>query len=396
MALSVNVLFFIAGAGILQAFFLAGLIYFHPNSDRSVNKFLALYIFWLCLPMFTPLLFQFIAWQALILVEPFLLLSGPFLYLYIRSFKESITFQKAWPHFILFVIYLGVDFMLFQLWLKRFPIEPTVPAEVVRDPWSLLRASIRIAQIITYPLISLQVLRKYQRSIAQLFSETSKIDLAWINWIIKGCLALAFAMMTLHFLIVKNPENFGLFILINTALVTPYIYIVAFKGLMQPMLWQLKAGVTKEAVHQELKIVESIEVESEKVNSRNDKFVLSNEKREEIVAKTLAAMENEKLYLKTELTLQDISDQLRIPAYQISQAINEGLKKTFYDLVNGYRVEEAKRLLTDPKNKNNKILAVAFDSGFNSKTTFNTVFKKFTGHTPSDFKEQHSIVLAEA
>jgi AraC-like DNA-binding protein len=66
------------------------------------------------------------------------------------------------------------------------------------------------------------------------------------------------------------------------------------------------------------------------------------------------------------------------------------LNKTFYDLVNGYRVEEAKRLLLDPKSKNNKILAIAFDSGFNSKTTFNTVFKKFTGFTPSDFKEQHA------
>jgi AraC-like DNA-binding protein len=79
-----------------------------------------------------------------------------------------------------------------------------------------------------------------------------------------------------------------------------------------------------------------------------------------------------------------------VPAYQVSQAINEGLKKTFYDLVNGSRVEEAKRLLLDPKNKNIKIMAVAFDSGFNSKTTFNTVFKKFTGLTPTDFKEQNA------
>jgi AraC-like DNA-binding protein len=72
------------------------------------------------------------------------------------------------------------------------------------------------------------------------------------------------------------------------------------------------------------------------------------------------------------------------------------MKKNFYDLVNGYRVEEAKRLLLDPKNTNYTILSVGFEAGFNSKTTFNTVFKKFTGLTPTDFrkKELNSSVAA--
>jgi YesN/AraC family two-component response regulator len=107
-------------------------------------------------------------------------------------------------------------------------------------------------------------------------------------------------------------------------------------------------------------------------------------------------MEHSKLYLQSELTLQDLADQLEIPSYQVTQAINEGLNKNFYDLVNGYRVEEAKRLLSDPVTRNNKILTVGMDAGFNSKTTFNTVFKKFTGQTPSEFKEQqlNSVVQA--
>jgi YesN/AraC family two-component response regulator len=98
-------------------------------------------------------------------------------------------------------------------------------------------------------------------------------------------------------------------------------------------------------------------------------------------------MEKEKLYQEPELTLQQLAGKLEVPNYQVSQAMNEGLKKNFYDLVNGYRVEEAKRLLTDEKNKNFTILSVGFEAGFNSKTTFNTVFKKFTGLTPTAFRE---------
>ena len=122
-------------------------------------------------------------------------------------------------------------------------------------------------------------------------------------------------------------------------------------------------------------------------------------------------MDREKLYQEPELTLQDLSTKLEFPPHQVSQAINEGMKKNFYDLVNGYRVEEAKRLLLHPKNRNYTILSVyrveeakrllldpkssnytilsvGFEAGFNSKTTFNTVFKKFTGLTPTEFRDK--------
>lgn len=99
-------------------------------------------------------------------------------------------------------------------------------------------------------------------------------------------------------------------------------------------------------------------------------------------------MENEKLHEDPEFTLQQLSHKLQIPSYQVSQAINDGMKKNFYELVNGYRVEEAKRLLADDRNRNYTILSVGFEAGFNSKTTFNTVFKKFTGLTPTEYRER--------
>jgi len=97
-------------------------------------------------------------------------------------------------------------------------------------------------------------------------------------------------------------------------------------------------------------------------------------------------MEQDKLYQEADLTLQNLADRIQLPSYQVSQAINDGMNKNFYDLVNSYRVEEAKRLLLDAKNKDFTILSVGFEAGFNSKTTFNTVFKKFTGLTPTEFR----------
>jgi AraC-like DNA-binding protein len=99
-------------------------------------------------------------------------------------------------------------------------------------------------------------------------------------------------------------------------------------------------------------------------------------------------IQNEKLYREPELTLQNLADKLQFPSYQVSLAINEGLKKKIYDLANDYRIGEAKRLLSDPGSKNFTILSIGFEAGFNSKTPFNTVFKKIAGFTPTDFRDK--------
>jgi YesN/AraC family two-component response regulator len=189
----------------------------------------------------------------------------------------------------------------------------------------------------------------------------------------------------------RYPEHFNLLLLINMVVATPYIYLASYKGVMQPTVWQIQPGLNKETVEEEMQ--EAEELESQIVNpekQRSSKTGLSKEKIEGIIASITALMEEEKLYQETELTLQQLAARLQVPTYQVSQAINEGMSRNFYDLVNSYRVEEAKRLLQDPVSINYTILSVGFEAGFNSKTTFNTVFKKFTGLTPTDFRVQKS------
>ena len=345
--------------------------------------------------MLTPIVQHFFSWQLLALIDPILLLLGPCLYLYVCSFKEKITVQKAWPHFILFFLFVVFDVYLYIRFINQFPLGTQMPTEIPQLAESKARVFVRIGQMIFYFFLAGNALTTYQRSINHLFSDTSRINLSWVRWLINGYIVLLLIMIGLYFMILRTPENFGMIILINTAIVTPYMYAVAFRGLTQPTLWQIRNETTPEKVEAAIKELESIEEPTED-EPRSQKSTIGGEKINEIVARVTSLMEDSKLYLQSELTLQDLAEELNIPSYQVTQAINEGLGKNFYDLVNGYRVEEAKRLLSDPGSKSNKILTIGMESGFNSKTTFNTVFKKFTGLTPSDFKEQQLKAVVQA
>jgi YesN/AraC family two-component response regulator len=132
------------------------------------------------------------------------------------------------------------------------------------------------------------------------------------------------------------------------------------------------------------------------VPQKQTRLTPPNIKMEDMMRRVDRLMEEEKLYQEPELTLQQLAEKLELPTYQVSVILNEGMQKSFYDLVNGHRVEEAKRLLLDRKNLHYTILSVGFEAGFNSKTTFNTVFKKFTGFTPTEYREMHGLVREAA
>ncbi len=99
-------------------------------------------------------------------------------------------------------------------------------------------------------------------------------------------------------------------------------------------------------------------------------------------------MKAEKYYLNPELTLQSLSKELDLHANTISQIFNEGLNKSFSDVVNEYRIKAVIEKLNSAIYAQFTILGIAYESGFNSKTTFNRAFKKFTGKTPVAYKEE--------
>jgi AraC-like DNA-binding protein len=106
-------------------------------------------------------------------------------------------------------------------------------------------------------------------------------------------------------------------------------------------------------------------------------------------------MENDSPFLDPELTLSQLAARLGASTNHVSQVINTDFGQSFYDFVNRYRIEKAKALLSDQARADDKILSIALESGFNSKSAFNASFKKHTGMTPKDFRlRQQSAAFA--
>ncbi len=102
----------------------------------------------------------------------------------------------------------------------------------------------------------------------------------------------------------------------------------------------------------------------------------------------LTLMEEEKPYLDAEMSVAKMAERLDISKEHVSQIINQKFYMNFNQFLNKYRIEEAKKRLQDPAENQYVVLKIAFDVGFNSKSTFNTAFKKFTGMSPSEYKEK--------
>lgn len=388
-SLSEDILYFILGFGILQGFLLAAFLYFHPKSDRSVNKFLALYILFIGCVMTIPISMNLIGWKNSYILQPFPMLPGVWLYFYIRSFKERITFRKIAPHFIPVIIFLFLTYLNLSAMAEQYPDAEEVPPEGLKRPFTLVNILIRALQQYFYFFLARKSLNTYQHSIQHLFSETSRINLNWTRFLMNGYIVLISSFLILFPFMLRYPQYFNQLLLFILAIGTPYIYLATYKGITQPTIWQAQSTLNKETVQEEMEEAEEIELQQAAPQAPvPGKEGMNVQRSIELVRKITQLMEADRLYQEPELTLQQLAHKLAVPTYQVSIAINEGMKKNFYDLVNGYRVEEAKRLLADERNANYTILSVAFDAGFNSKTTFNTVFKKFTGYTPTEYRNK--------
>ncbi|GAB1856657.1 hypothetical protein MHTCC0001_14920 [Flavobacteriaceae bacterium MHTCC 0001] len=121
-------------------------------------------------------------------------------------------------------------------------------------------------------------------------------------------------------------------------------------------------------------------------NYSTDKDIL-----DDVKAKILNSMTELELYKNQKLQLKDLSKAVKTPEKIVSEVLVRCLNTNYYDFVNGYRVKEVIKLMNYEKYQDYKLMALATESGFNSKTTFNSAFKKFTGKTPSEYRKHHFL-----
>ena len=129
------------------------------------------------------------------------------------------------------------------------------------------------------------------------------------------------------------------------------------------------------------------------VNNQIEKYKtsrLDKEMADKTKEKIKTLMTSDKLYLDPDLTLKDLSSRLKIHSNYISRIINEQFEMSYNDYINMHRIEDVKEKLSDPEKNTKTVLEIMYETGFYSKSVFNTAFKKFTGLTPSEYRRTHA------
>ncbi|MCG8581002.1 MAG: helix-turn-helix domain-containing protein [Bacteroidales bacterium] len=171
-----------------------------------------------------------------------------------------------------------------------------------------------------------------------------------------------------------NVTELDIFDLIDVILLV-LIYFISYKVLSKPELFYQHSGV------------EVSKAERPKYHGSG----VPQKRLEELRLQLDTYMREQQPYLKGDLTIQEVAVSMDVSRQYLSQVLSEKFGCNFNDYINRFRVEEFKRRAIDNQYKDYTILAMALDSGFNSKTSFNTIFKKHTGQTPSQFRNENGI-----
>lgn len=129
----------------------------------------------------------------------------------------------------------------------------------------------------------------------------------------------------------------------------------------------------------------AVEARKQKVTNDSSNILLLNEEEKMLETEIISLIEKEKLYLDPTISLENLASRLGKSRHQVSKMINAKEDRSFYDLINGYRVNYLQKMLDDPKNTQFTILSLGLESGFNSKASLNRIFKNTTGLTPKEY-----------
>ena len=318
-------------------------------------------------------------------------LFGPLVYLFtvkLCSYKPSLQ-KKDLLHFIPFLLYL----ILLLPWYLSSAEEKMAYLnnfELARkDDFGFLN-QLSLLLILAYLVFTLLFLKKFRKRIQETFSEISMKRVEWMS---------TFAYAVLIVLVISSMgfygHKFGIPVLnaiyhYNYALVVLLVYWIAYKALLQPLIFEPFAIPPHEPDLPE--VPENQEIAGELVAAEPDgrkynRSGLGEEQAEQLYAQLIEFMKTKKPYLNPEINIYQLAILLNIKKHHLSQVINERTGMNFFDFINTFRVEEIKKNLTHSSMKNLTLLGIALESGFNSKATFNSAFKKFTGLTPSDFQK---------
>jgi|JI8StandDraft_1071087.scaffolds.fasta_scaffold77526_1 AraC-like DNA-binding protein len=216
-------------------------------------------------------------------------------------------------------------------------------------------------------------------------SKHSHISLIWIKWLlwlllIRALFSIAFFTMQFFF---KDAEWFPVAMLVQKTAVAVIMLVAtsltAYYGLRNPMLFDT---ITEKPNVEQAIAISILTPEIKKVIKKN----IKEEDVEPYLNQINTIVEQEKLYLNSDLTPSILAQRVGIPVYKLTLALNKGAGKNFNEYINYYRVNHAKYILSIPEHHKTTIYAIALDSGFSSEAPFYAAFKKYVGKSPSAYR----------
>jgi AraC-like DNA-binding protein len=301
---------------------------------------------------------------------------GPFLYLYtiylLGDLKRHSPFDIL--HFVPFFLSVSMYFTLVQ----------DTENQVTELFFSLIPPVFSVSATVYIILVFLR-LRTFRQHIRQdLFSyENDANRLSWINYV-----AILFLITyVVYFVLQMAAGNFAptnsLFEFVQTVGLLWLTYSLGYFGIRQPVLIQQREE-DQEVVP--MATIATKRVKDTKPGEATEPVAEQTEEIKDTLRRITRFMEEEKPYLQPELTLPELALRLNIPRHQLTQLLNQHVQKNFFEFVNEYRALEVMRRLQDEKFAHLTLVAIAYDCGFNTKSTFNQFFKQYSGQTPSEYR----------
>lgn len=308
-------------------------------------------------------------------------LLGPFLLFYLKSLilpKDRI-FPSLFYHLIpYFVVFVFVSIPLSMRLGFRYFTDYIGYYDGISDYLNLLEN----AYFFVYIVLTYQLLKKIKQSFKNNYSFLDKSDLAWFEYLLIGLAAIItldslFSIYELYYPMI--PWNIGT--IIAFLFVFLYVYL-GYHGVFQSklLLPEFLLEVTEAS---EERSIDDQDVQQEQVRQLDN---LSQEEIDELKHKLDVLLNEKKVYLNDSLSLTDLAEEMGISNKKLSELLNQHLNTSFYNLINDYRVVEVKKRMNVSDNDKFTLLGLAYESGFQSKASFNRVFKNKTGMAPSTYR----------
>lgn len=328
-------------------------------------------------------------------IFPLGMLHWTFLYLYIDSLTSKIPLtHRSLIHFLPFLISI-ISFIPFYILSNESKIN------IFKSLGKGIEIQITINDILmplsglVYIILSIIKLWRYKQIIRHEFSYLEKINLNWLIYVIVGIIVFYLTILLtwnniyLYYALVGFVIFIGFFGIKQVGIFSQTRYIVSETGKSISEHESNPIATAENHLNNVLTEIPTI-INSEIPKSINkyEKSTLTDESATNIHQDLIRIMQSEQLYKNPDLTLDELSEALSVLPNHLSQVINSLENKTFYDYINQLRVNEFIGLISKVDNKKYTLLSLAFECGFNSKSSFNRNFKKVTGLTPSEYLKQ--------